>query len=283
MSEDQAGRGIHPIHTTRPAIRTIQTHPIRATEPTPTIKTKGMASQGLGYWEALPTETRGEIEGEILSAEAWLAGYFPEDHTTPNVLDARHLSLQRLSEIQQDPAACSIIATANAFRVLDGPNPAYTQRGIQDRIQRLHGARWTTIWPETLKDLTESGEPYEKFESARIASELEGNRDHPKDFLTLMQQLDNGSVATLDWKISPTFIDTEGERTTHARTIAGFSIHDKKIYFHIIDPYKGSVDPWLFRDLVAAVAKPYGLKAGVITDRINTVSRQATLISKATV
>lgn len=274
MPEDQGGKGIHL------PIRTIQTRTnIRTVEPASTIRTI-LTSQGGGFWTALSENVKTDIENGIAHSEHWLIGHFSDEHTSPLVLKARSLALLGQPEIQRDPDTCSIIASANAFRVLDGPSPLYTQKAIQDRLEQLHGARWTTLWPDTLEGLIQSGRPYDKFQSKQIAYKPGEEKDQPEDFLKLLQELDAGSVATLDWKITPSFVNQVGV-ITHARTVAGFSVSDGKLFFHIIDPFRGSVEPWSFRDLVAATGKPYGLNSQRLVGIMGTVARSATLISKA--
>ncbi len=282
MPEDQAGRPpirtIRPIRTIQP-IHTVRIIQVRSSELRPPIKTI-LKSTGGAFWTALSEETRADIEGGLANSERWLADHFPQEHSSPLIRKTRELALLRQPEIQNDPDTCSIVATANAFRVLDGPSPAYTQKGIQDRIEELHGARWITLWPASLKELVESGEPYDRFEVSQIPRDPDADNGQPKDVLKLLQEFDSGSVATQDWKISPSFVDRTGI-TTHARTMAGFSISQGKLFFHIIDPFKGRVEPWSFRDLLAATGEPYGLSRDRLVDIMNHRARNTIIISKS--
>ena len=258
-----------------------QEHRVKPTDRTdlrPAIR-RAPASRGISFWEDLPPNIRDKVESPISEAERWLMDKYQHGYESPYIPLARFWTGGRQIERQRNPMACTFVAAANAFRILDGQSNYFTSESIRARLS-ARGIRANELNEEALQALIESGYPYNRFQTGRVARHR-GTHELPTDVLKFLNAIDSGSVATLGWKSRPDFGDPPGEPLLHTRTIIGFGIEARTLFFHTIDPFIGTVEQWSFRDLIAATGKSLSLHASNVVRIANaSIGREATLIRR---
>lgn len=205
------------------------------------------------FWWALPVTTRRDIEASITPVESALVRTRQEGHRSPHVKRMKQLHLFDETERQLDDESCSYIALANALRVLDRPRPEYTLRGLKTAAQRVQNKPPSyQISERGIRDLFDSEQPFSRFTLSRVTVDNPGALDPIAYNRTLLDRFDEGAIGLTDWAFSPHHTEAHGIDFTHTRTIAGYSVSDGKIFFHVVDPYQGREKPWSFKDLTVA-------------------------------
>ncbi len=242
---------------------------------TPAIRTV-LKSAGGAFWAELTPSQQAINRKSIGQTQDWLMKYFPHPYRSPLVRNARLIGLQNHAAIQADNESCSLIASANALRLLDQADPLYSLAGI---TTRMIDAQIQTI--SQLNQLFSTGQPFDKFQAVAIPEPIVGNRPVPMDMYQLLRKFQDGAVGILDWPYSPAYSSRYGVNYTHARTLAGFSSTQEGLFFHVIDPYQGKEHPWSLSDLAVAVYFNHSLfDRGIGSDDIDRIARSVLIIEK---
>lgn len=216
----------------------------------PSIRTV-LTSDGIAFWNDLDPEILAVQQPHLRRVETMLVSTLPADYISPQVLKARQLGLEKAYQTQNDHESCTYFSVANAFRCLSGPNPTYSREIIKTYLERVLGRTCSDeLNYNQLAQLLHSTSPFNRFQVFQI--DQSDDDTFPFAMLGLLQKFAEGCVAVSGWAYSPDRTLTKGVQVSHARTMTGFSINDRRLYFHVIDPYEVVEKPWSFRDFVIA-------------------------------
>lgn len=238
-----------------------------------TGKNTVLRSGGNEFWDSLPTHQKDTNRDPLAEMEYWLRRNLPELPPIPaDLLADRHLTLGGALNQQTDPKTCIYIAVANAMRILGEPDPEYSLRGLQQKIQDLYGVNHDQLTFESVDSILRSGKPFDKFRTV-VA---------PNMFTFLGKLQTRSAVTIMDWPSFPAHIRRNNAVRTHARTVTGFTRNREGLFFHFVDPYiTHEVKAYSFRDLIMACLYQSSVLAnGVTPDSIDRVARNAWIIEK---
>lgn len=210
-------------------------------------------SPGRLFWEKLSPEKQTILVGPLRKAEETIAQRFPDGFTSRHVENARALKDANQLEHQQNETSCTYVSTANAMRVLDKPEVAYSKQRLESTLRRIVGGDRLTIGDQDIVSILKSGPPYNQFSLAETVASPVSIPGYSSEMAGFFDLLQNGAVAVGSWYKFADRVSTSAGIVEHARTIVGFSkgVHDT-LFLHVIDPYGAQPETWSFRDWVVA-------------------------------
>lgn len=219
------------------------------------------------FWDSLTPQARINSEPILSNFEKYLVRHFGPNYNSPfvNKIGRQAMFLnQRMLVRQTDNESCTYIATANALRVLDGPNVNYTKDALKSRLTEISSQQLRRpvdvgdeLHQTSLAEIFASGFPYGRFRTEQLEGEYRKGLLVPDKMIELFQRFDQGFVGVLGWPYSPRHTLAQGITYEHARTLTGFQIRDGRLNIHVIDPYEAVEKPWSLRDLIAAFLFQY--------------------------
>lgn len=208
--------------------------------------------RGRAFWNHLNPEEQATFEGPIRKIEQFIAERFPEGYSSPLLPKAVEMSKKGELVQQMDERSCTVVAFANALRILDKPRNEYTVR----RISALAGVD-SNLGSEEYKRVLSSRQPYSSFRYKEIKNNATHSSESCPEMAELFQALQAGNVVSAGWNMYPgDHIHVIGKLTTtvgHERTLIGFTIgKNKEISLMYIDPYEAKTGRISFRDWIIA-------------------------------
>lgn len=249
-----------------------------------------IVTTGGKFWDSLTPQAKINNEPILAEFEEKLVSHYPPSYDSPyvNKMGRQAMLLQQnISVRQTDNESCTYIATANALRVLDGPNVAYTKDALKSRLTEIRSRqleRLVDVGDEltqtSLVEIFASGFPYGRLRADQLEGEYREGLLVPDKIIELLQRFDQGFVGVLAWPYSPRHTLAQGITYEHARTLTGFQIRDGRLNIHVIDPYEAVEKPWSLRDLAVAFLFQYHDVNNIDANDLNFMAKSVWLIEK---